>query len=74
MKIKYTITSVSNEDFAAKAKVGEREVDVKIPGLVLEMTSADGSMGHTFRVLPEDGDSTDEFVVGATVIASLDVA
>lgn len=72
MKIKYVVHSCNRDEFAATATVNGRELAVKIPGLVIEMTSEDGSMGHTFRVVPDDLEAVEaEFAVGADITVTL---
>lgn len=54
MQIKYTVSSCTQDEVTVKAIVAGQEVDAKIPGLVVEATSVDGGMGHTFRLTPID--------------------
>jgi hypothetical protein len=61
MDIKYTVASCNQEDVIVKAMVGGREVDAKIAGLVVELVSDCGQMGHTFRLQPADLDEALEF-------------
>ncbi len=68
MQIKYTVTSCTQDEVTVKALVAGQEVDAKIPGLVVEATSIDGGMGHTFRLTPADmSEAMDLFSVGAEI-------
>lgn len=70
--INYTVTSCSADDFSAEAEIAGRTVSVKVPGLVIEMSSADGSMGHTYRFVPEDLEAAEAaFAVGTSVTVTL---
>ncbi len=72
MQINYTVTSCSEDTIDVIATVaGLGEVTAKIAGLVVEVTSEDGSMGHTFRFTPTDmADAKEKFAVGAAVVAT----
>lgn len=54
MKIRYTVHGVAPTDFAVKATVAGKETDATVPGLIVEAVSADGSMGHSFKIWGED--------------------
>lgn len=73
MKIRYTVASVVPDQIAVKAIVGGKEIDAKIPGVVAEMVSDDGSMGHTFRFADSEEFDTDQLAPGAVVVASFEV-
>ena len=74
MKIKYRVHSVRPEQFPVKAKMGEREVDATVPGLVVELVRQ--RHGHTFRVVPDSEDelkaATELFQPGAKVQATFE--
>ena len=68
MEIKYIVHSCSETDVAVKATVAGREVMATIPGLVVELTSDDESMGHTYRFTPDDLDEAKAlFTIGAQI-------
>jgi len=72
VELNYVVTSSQSDVFAVTAVVGGVEREVTIPGVVIEMLSEDGSMGHTYRFVPEDVAGTlAEFPVGAAVRLSL---
>jgi hypothetical protein len=69
MQIKYTVSSCTENEVAVKATVAGREVEAKIPGLVVELMSEDGGMGHTYRLTPDDFEAAkDFFTIGEDVI------
>lgn len=72
MQINYTVTSCSEETIDVLATVpGLGEVTAKVMGLVVEVTSEDGQMGHTFRFTPADmADAKAKFAVGSPVVAT----
>ena len=71
MDITYTVTSCVEDEVVVKAIVAGQEVDAKITGLVVEVTSADGGMGHTYRFTPSDMEAAKAmFAVGETVTAT----
>ncbi len=49
MEIKYTVVSCVEDSFDMTVEVNGSPMAVKAPGIVLELMSLDGSMGHTFR-------------------------
>ena len=72
MQLNYTVVSATAEDFTVTAQVAGQDVQAKVPGLVVEMLSVDGSMGHTFRYMPEDvAAELAKFPVGASVTVTL---
>lgn len=72
MDIRYTVASCQQADFAIQADVLGATRTVMVPGLVLEMVSTDGGMGHTFRVMPTDLTSAlAQFPVGKGVTVTL---
>lgn len=72
MEIKYIVTSCSEDPIDVLATVpGLGEVEVKVNGLVVELTSECGKMGHTYRFVPTDmADAKAKFAVGAAVVAT----
>lgn len=48
-KIAYRVASVSKDEAPVIAQVAGQNVEAKVPCLTVEMVSADGGMGHTFR-------------------------
>ncbi len=66
MEIKYTVRSSSEDEVSVLATVpGLGQVTAKVPGLVVELVSEDGGMGHTYRITPEDmAVAKDFFTVG----------
>ena len=50
--IRYTVTSSTEDEVSVEATVAGQTVIAKVPGLVVEMTSEDGGMGHTYRFRP----------------------
>lgn len=65
-QIKYTVHSCVEDEAMVKAMVDGAEVPAKIKCLVIEATSSDDSMGHTFRL--RDGKAED-YPVGAKFTA-----
>lgn len=53
--IEYTVHSCVTEPVAVRARLGDRDVDATIPGLVVELVDGD-THGHTFRIVPADAD------------------
>jgi hypothetical protein len=69
--LRFTVHSVGPGRFPARATVAGREVDVEVPGVIVELVSADGSMSQTLRLLPEDPEVAAEiFAVGEEVVAT----
>lgn len=74
MEITYTVTSCSEDPIDVVATVAGREVAAKIMALVVEVTSEDESMGHTFRFQPNDmAAAKEDFTVGAKIKATFTV-
>ncbi len=74
MKIKYTVHSVTVSPASVTAIVAGQEVEAKVDMLVIELVSADGGMGHTFRLMPSDLEAEqEEYAVGAEVELTLAV-
>lgn len=48
------VASCSEGEFPAQAEVAGRMVDVKVPGLIVELVSTDGSMSQTLRLTAGD--------------------
>jgi ABC-type Zn uptake system ZnuABC Zn-binding protein ZnuA len=76
MELKYTVTSCSEDPIDVIATVpGIGEVSAKIMGLVVEVVSEDGSMGHTLRLTPTDmAEAKELFTVGNKVTATFALA
>lgn len=72
MQFKYTVHSAHVTEFPVKAIVGGKEIEAKVPGVVIELVSDDGSMGHTFRYIPEDASDLEGFAVGTPVTVTLE--
>ena len=71
MEINYTVHSCVEDEVSVAATVAGREVMAKVPGLIVELTSDDGSMGHTFRFTPDDMAAAKSlFNVGDVVVAT----
>lgn len=56
MRLNYQVHSAQREDVPMRVTVNGREVDAKVPGLVVELVHE--GAGHTFRFTP---DSDEEF-------------
>jgi hypothetical protein len=68
MEIKYVVQSCSEDEVPVVATVAGREVSAKVAGLVVELLSEDGGMGHTFRLTPTDmAAATEFFAVGEEI-------
>jgi hypothetical protein len=68
MDITYTVHSCVEEQIDVIATVAGREVAAKITGLVVEVVSDEGNMGHTLRLTPTDLDAAKAlFAVGNKV-------
>jgi hypothetical protein len=75
MEIRYTVASCNQEDVTVKAMVAGREVDAKIAGLVVELVSDCGQMGHTFRLQPADlAEAQELFAIGAEIVLTFSKA
>lgn len=71
MEITYIVQTCDIQEVTVKASVNGKEVDAKVPGLVVQMVSEDGSMGHTFRFMPDDLEAAKaEFPIGSKMTAS----
>lgn len=69
MQITYTVNSVNEEPFAARATYEGKEIDVSVGGLVVELVNE--RMSTTLRFVPETmADAMDLFPVGKTVTAT----
>ena len=69
MELKYTVSSCSEDPVEVMATVMGQEMPVKVMGLVVELISECGGMGHTYRLMPTDmADAKEKFAVGAEVI------
>lgn len=69
MQITYTVNSVSQEPFSARATYEGKEIDVSVGGLVVELVNE--RMSTTLRFIPDAmADAMDLFPVGKTVIAT----
>jgi len=69
--LKYKIHSVNEDEVAAIAEIDGVKTSVKVPCLVVEALSSDGSMGHTFKIrggkaadYPMGGDLTVRLIPG----------
>lgn len=71
MEVIYTVASCSEDPISVIATVGGKEVPAKIMGLTVEVVSEDQSMGHMFRLTPDDMEAAKEFfTVGNKVKAT----
>lgn len=55
--LRFTVASCAAGEFPATAEVAGRPVEVKVPGLIVELVSADGSMSQTLRLTDADADA-----------------
>lgn len=55
-EIDYTVHSCGESRVSVVAKLGDRDVQATVPGLVVELVSSSGhgEHGHTFRFVPTD--------------------
>lgn len=68
MDIVYTVHSSSPSKVAVEVPYNGMTVEALVDGLVVELVSTDGTMGHTLRLIPEDLAAAQElFAVGAVV-------
>jgi hypothetical protein len=67
-EVRYTVTSHTMDPVDVIAIVDGVEVPAKVVRDIIEATSSDGSMGHTFRI---QGVDPDKFAVGKTFTAKL---
>ena len=51
-QIRYTVHSVEEQDVKANVELNGEVVEASVPGLVIELVSKDGTMGHTLRLVP----------------------
>lgn len=71
MQINYTVHSVEKADIETFANVNGSSMLVKVPGLVVELVSDSGDMGHTFRILPSSMDEALAlYQVGAHIVST----
>lgn len=64
MRIVYQVHSLQRADVAMRVIANGRELEAKVPGLVVELTHE--GAGHTFRFTP---DSDDEFAAAEALFA-----
>ncbi len=75
IKINYVVHSVTIDQFSVDAVVAGVGRKVSVPGLSIEAVSEDGSMGHTFRFIPDDGAAVIKaFPIGSEIIVSIEPA
>jgi hypothetical protein len=75
IKLNYTVHSVTTDQFEVDAIVAGTPRKVSVPGLVIEAVSQDGSMGHSFRFIPDDSAAAiAAFVVGSAIVVSIEPA
>lgn len=67
-KIDYVVTTATMDEVTVEAIVDGKKVQAKVQRLVVEATSRDGSMGHTFRFGADV--NPDDFAVGDKVTAT----
>lgn len=71
MQINYTVHSVEKADIETLANVNGSSMVVKVPGLVVELVSDSGDMGHTFRILPTNMDEALAlYTVGGRILST----
>lgn len=61
-EILYTVSSCTEDEVPVKAQLDGQTVEAKVRCLVVEATSSDGSMGHTFRLR---GAKAEDYAVGS---------
>ncbi len=54
MEIKYKVHGATQDEFSVVAEVMGNPTTVKVPGVIVELDSLDGSMCHTFRFMTND--------------------
>ena len=70
MRIPLKVHSVSEEMVKVTAQLNGADIEAEVPGLVVELVSADGRMAHTLRFVPEDmADAHALFMTGADIEA-----
>lgn len=69
-ELSFTVASASMGSFPAQAEIAGNMVEVSVPGLVVELVSADGSMSQTLRITPVTDETRDLFTIGETVTAT----
>lgn len=72
VQLRLTVHSSAPGEFPARATVAGREIDVKVPGHVVELVSADGSMSQTLR-LTDDQFDAEVFAVGEEVAVTYSI-
>lgn len=71
MQVRYTVAGCNVDEFSVEATVAGQTVQAKVPGLVVELVSEDGSMCHMLRVRPTDMAAAEKlFAVGNGVVAT----
>ncbi len=72
MEITYTVHSAARQDFQTNVTLASgQNVIAAVGGVVIELVSADETMTHTLKLIPENIDATlSEFVVGTQVVAT----
>lgn len=74
MFIKYIVHSVSEANYQATADVGGVPTDVLVPGLVVELITADGTMNRTIRIPPANMEEAMALYVVGSMIITTDTA
>lgn len=70
--LKYVVASAHEAKFDVEAEVAGKKMMASVPGVVIELVSEDGAMGHTFRFVPDGIAATLEaFAVGTKVTMTL---
>lgn len=66
IKVAYSVHSCAEYPADVTATLGDgRTVQAIVPGLVVELVSADGAMSHQLRFIPDDMEAAKaEFAVG----------
>ena len=70
MEIKYRVHSVEQQLVTALVTLNGEQVQAQVPGLVVEIVSDDGLMGHTLRLVPHDMEAALALFVLDTEIVS----
>lgn len=72
MDISYSVHSAAVQPFDTVATLADgRKVSATVQGVVVELVSADGTMTHTLKFIPDDLDAAlAAFPVGGTIGAS----
>lgn len=66
------VHSCSESRFPARATIAGQEVDVEVPGLVVELVSEDSSMSQTLRLTPADAAAFEGAEEGDQVVVTYD--